>query len=66
MISIYQKAFLLSVKYSILSYLPGGLSANSSYIQRKAYITSFNIYFIMKAQFFFIKINNSYKFYKIY
>ena len=53
----------------MLSYLPGGLSAERSYmyIQRKAHIISFFlIYLIMKAYFFLHKINKAYKFYKIY
>ena len=49
------------------SYLPCGLSAERSYIQRKAHIISFFlIYLIMKAYFFLHKINKANKFYKIY
>ena len=49
----------------MIPYLPRGLSAKISYIQRKAHtISFFLIYLVMKTYLFLHKINKTYKFYK--
>ena len=50
----------------MFSYLPCGLSAERSSIQRKEHIISLFSFFDHEGIFFLHKINRAYKFYKIY